>query len=315
MAWLNDIAQVLVFDRFNPKLRRSSELASTSCREMKFHSRARIRSLPLAEIIGLFHDTHSLDQVILPGPRTDLGNIGSMNVYHILGSIVRLLEPKAIVEFGTYLGVSAQTMALNAPTNCRIYTVDLPDEALAETIPELCDSDQQHIRRSRHRVGEAFLNSPIRQQIVQIRADSMKFRAEQVVPEVDLAYVDGGHSLPVIKQDTENAFRILSPTGTIIWDDYLHLYPGVVKFLDELQTQLPLYGIAGSNLVIYSRRFCKPTEAKFDLPNSAGNMDRPSCSASLAKAGRQGESEAIDFRQKNRLRSPRLEPFEGVGDK
>jgi len=254
LAWLRDVTQVLVLDRFMIRRRRFSELASTSCRELRFHSRAKIRCLPLAQIIAMF-TSQSFEQVSLPGPFTDLSDVGSMNVYHVLGSLVRSLEPKTILEFGTYLGVSTQTMALNAPKDCRIYTVDLPDETLPEGFPKLNPIDKQHIRKSRHRVGEAFLHSSTSRQIIQIRVDSMKFRAETETGEVDLVFIDGGHSLAVIKNDTENAFRILSATGTIIWDDYFHLYPDVVQFLDELQTQFPLYGITGTNLVIYCRRF------------------------------------------------------------
>jgi predicted O-methyltransferase YrrM len=254
LAWLSDVVQVLVLDRLNPKRRRISELASTSCRELKFHSRAKIRSLPLAQVIAMF-TTSSFDQVSLPGPFTDLSDVGSMNVYHVLGSLVRSLEPKIILEFGTYLGVSTQTMALNAPANCRIYTVDLPDEIQPEAMPKVNRNDQQHIRKSRYRVGEAFLHSPTHRQIVQIRVDSMKFRAGTEIGKADLVFVDGGHSMPIIKNDRENAFRVLSAAGTIIWDDYFHLHPDVVRFLDELQTQFPLFGIAGTNLVIYSRRF------------------------------------------------------------
>jgi predicted O-methyltransferase YrrM len=252
LAWLNDVAQVLVLDRLSSKRRRFSELASTSCRELKFHSRARIRSLPLSEVIALFSNG-GFEQVSLPGPFTDLSDVGSMNVYHVLGSLVRALEPKTILEFGTYLGVSTQTMALNAPAHCRIYTIDLPDQASPEAIPKLNRIDQQHIRKSRHRVGEAFLNSPTSRKIVQIRVDSMQFQADREMGEMDLVFVDGGHSFPIIKHDTETAFRILSTAGTIVWDDYFHLYPDVVQFLDELQAQVPLYGILGTNLVIYSR--------------------------------------------------------------
>lgn len=268
LTWLSDVTQVLVFDRLNSKRRRFSEQASTSCRELKFHSRARIHSLPLARIVSMLNPS-LFEQVSLPGPFTDLSDVGSMNVYHVLASLVRALEPKIILEFGTYLGVSTQTMALNSPANCRIYTIDLPDETIPESIPNLNHIDQNHIRKSRSRVGEAFLHSPTRGKIIQIQVNSLKFRPEKEMGTMDLVYVDGGHSLPIIEHDTENAFRVLSAAGTIIWDDYFHLYPDVVRFLDELQAQFPLYGIAGTNLVIYSRRFSRNCiDLKPTIPNS-----------------------------------------------
>jgi predicted O-methyltransferase YrrM len=272
LSWLSDVAQVLVLDRFDPRRRRFSQQASTSCRELKFHSRARICSFPLAQVIARF-TSQSFEQVSLPGPFTDLSDVGSMNVYHVLGSLVRSLRPRTILEFGTYLGVSTQTMALNAPKDCRIYTVDLPDDASPETVPKLNTLDKHHIRKSRGRVGEAFANSPTNSQIIQIRADSMKFHPEAEIKEADLVFIDGGHSLPIIQNDTANAFRVLSASGTILWDDYFHLYPDVVQFLDELQTKFPLYSIAGTNLVIYSRRVLQPHLN--ESPSSQSAADAP----------------------------------------
>ena len=83
----------------------------------------------------------------------------------------------------------------------------------------------------------------------------MSFRAEKIVSNVGLIFVDGGHSTPCITADTENAFRVLASDGTIVWDDYFHLYPDVVRFLDDLADRLPLHVIAGTNYVIYSKRW------------------------------------------------------------
>ena len=83
----------------------------------------------------------------------------------------------------------------------------------------------------------------------------MTFRAEKRMRDVDLVYVDGGHNRASITKDTENAFRVLGAAGAVIWDDYFHLYPDVVEYLDELADRLPLHSIAGTNYVIYSRRW------------------------------------------------------------
>lgn len=254
LGWIGDVTQVLVISRLHPERRRMAELASTACRSLWFHQRSKIRQLPLAEVVSRL-GSPQLDQIAVPGPATDLGDVGSQTGYHALGAIVSALQPRTILETGTYLGVSAYTMALNAPVGCRIFTVDLPDQASPALVPELNAIDQKHVATSRHRVGEAFLRHPVAQQITQIREDSMTFRAEKWLAQADLIYVDGGHSLPCITKDTENAFRVLAEFGTIVWDDYFHLYPDVVRFLDTLADQHPLHGITGTNYVIYSRRW------------------------------------------------------------
>jgi len=254
LAWISDIAQVLVLARFKPAHRRASEIASSACRSLWFHERSKIRPKRLRDLLPMLGSAR-VEQVILPGPDTDLGEVGSQGAYHVLGSLVQALRPDTILETGTYLGVSAYAMALNATTDCRIFTVDLPDDARSEDVPELNTIDRGHIVTSRHRVGEAFLRFPVRQRITQIREDSMTFRAEKWMEQADFVFVDGGHSLPCITRDTENAFRVLSQKGTIVWDDYFHLYPDVVKFLDELADRYPLHSIAGTNYVVYSRRW------------------------------------------------------------
>ncbi len=169
--------------------------------------------------------------------------------------VAKALQPQTVFEFGTYLGLGAFTVAANTSGVARIYTMDLPDNAKADLVPELNKVDQDFIIKSRFRVGEAFLRSPFKNRIVQIRDDSMTFRAETQVTNVDLAVVDGGHSLPLIAKDTDNAFRILSTNGTILWDDYFYFYPDVVTYLDGLAKTYPLYSIPGTNFVIYSRRW------------------------------------------------------------
>ena len=251
--WFRDITEVLILDRLNPRRRHLSEAASTACRSLNFHARCKIQAVPLSDLL-LSLGCEEVPTVTLPGPSTTLGDVGSQTGYHVLGALVRGLRPATVLEFGTYLGVSTYTMVLNAPAESRLYTVDLPDDARAEARHELDPLDQRHIATSRNRVGEAFLRSPLRERITQIRADSLSFRAETLVRDVDFVYVDGGHSLPVISHDTENAFRVLSASGTIVWDDYFHLYPDVVQFLDDLAGRYELHGIEGTNYVLYSRR-------------------------------------------------------------
>ena len=90
----------------------------------------------------------------------------------------------------------------------------------------------------------------------------MTFRAEKWIDRADLIYIDGGHSLPCITRDTENALRVLAPDGTIVWDDYFHLYPDVVSYLDDLADRYPMHAIAGTNYVIYSRRWDRDVDRK-----------------------------------------------------
>ena len=49
--------------------------------------------------------------------------------------------------------------------------------------------------------------------------------------------------------------KLLSPTGTILWDDYFYMYPGVVRYLERLVDEgRRLHVIRGTNVVIYDQR-------------------------------------------------------------
>jgi hypothetical protein len=58
-----------------------------------------------------------------------------------------------------------------------------------------------------------------------------------------------------VKRDTENSLRMLSPTGTIVWDDY-GSNPGVYELVNEVATTLdrPVYHVFGTRMAIYSRQ-------------------------------------------------------------
>jgi hypothetical protein len=71
---------------------------------------------------------------------------------------------------------------------------------------------------------------------------------------MDVVYVDGAHSYEYVRSDTENALRMLSERGTILWDDY-PAWPGVYRHLTDIAPTLdrPLYHILGTRLVMYTR--------------------------------------------------------------
>lgn len=253
--YARDLGEVLVLNRLtaHPAQRDIAGEAATIVRRARFHAHAKIRAIELAELVGRLR-SDAIEEVTLPGPR-DLCGVGNATYYHALASLTRAIQPKSVLEIGTYLGVGTMTIALNAPTDCRIVTVDLPDDASMDESHDLSDGDLELINRRRARVGEAFLRSPVRDRIIQVRADSLTWQADESVAPIDMVLIDGGHSGPIVRADTANAFRVVSTRGTIIWDDYFYLYPGIVSYLDELvDSGRHLCVIQGTNLVVYDQR-------------------------------------------------------------
>ncbi len=255
LSYGRDIVEVLFLNRIkaSPLQQAIAGEAATIVRRSRFHAHAKIPNVELSEILAQLGEP--VCEVVLPGPR-DLCGIGNATYYHALASITRAVRPSSVLEFGTYLGVGTLTIALNTPPGAQVTTIDLPDApSVDDESHGLSLGDLELIERRRTRVGEAFAGATVRDRISQIRADSLTWQPDETLNAVDLVLVDGGHSAPLVKADSENAFRVLSPTGTILWDDYFYLYPGVVGYLESIFDQgKGLYAVRGTNLVIYDRR-------------------------------------------------------------
>lgn len=57
------------------------------------------------------------------------------------------------------------------------------------------------------------------------------------LPMVDFAHIDAGHDEESVRADFANLQPRLSPRATVVFDDYLEKFPGVVRFVDELVAQ------------------------------------------------------------------------------
>ena len=211
--------------------------------------------MPVVEIAALnrYLDCKSPPPFLLPPVDVILeAGLGYVGPYVLLATIVSALQPKKILETGTFRGAGALTMALNAPAS-EIYTVDLPDDEDADALARLTRGDKTWVLLSRGCKGAAFVGHPAESRIHQIQADSMKMDAAEFIQSADFCFIDGGHTYECIKADTENALKVLSPNGVIVWDDYTWFVEGVSRYLRELSRTLPLKRIAGSQFVIYRR--------------------------------------------------------------
>lgn len=173
--------------------------------------------------------------------------------------IVRCLQPKRIVEIGTAEGRTALNLAINAPADAEVITLDLP--------PELTGGHRSHSGPNYQQMGieepgVLFRNHPTASKIKLVLADSTKFDWTQYKRSVDFVFIDGAHDYESVRKDTENALRIVRPGGVIVWHDY-GVWEGVTRCLDELRERLPIVLLKGTTLA-----FLKVTE--HDLQNFEG---------------------------------------------
>ena len=248
LSTIGESAQLLGLDWMSSRRRLYWHQARWALRTLRFRAHAAIAPISLDELCRQLGG--AAQPVVLPPATTDMAGVGSVEYYFAIGAVAAALAPRAVVEFGTYRGVGTLVLASNAP-GARIHTIDLPEDV--DPRESLNPSDRALVTTNRHRVGEAFLGSPVADRIVQVRADSKALRLSDLVSEADLVVVDGGHSTELIAADTENALSVVRDRGVILWDDYWWFHPDVVSYLDGRAEGLNLRRIEGTNLVVYSR--------------------------------------------------------------
>jgi predicted O-methyltransferase YrrM len=156
----------------------------------------------------------------------------------IVSRFCALLQPMRVLEIGTFRGGMTAHIARNTPDDCRIWTLDLPREKLATVVDQMIQSDIDLARMDAGRVGEEWRSRNRNGKIEQLWGDSLTFDFSSLAP-FDLIYVDGSHASPWVDKDTENAFRLLSPTGAILWDDCL--WRDVQRALGRFAVDRPIF--------------------------------------------------------------------------
>ena len=172
----------------------------------------------------------------------------------IIAALVKALDAKTFFEIGTSLGRTAWTVAHHNP-DLQIWTLDMPpSESVDQTALELGADDRTYFRPV-ERCGEAFHETPEAERITQLWGDSATFDYSPYAGRMDFIYVDGAHSYEYVRSDTLRALDMLSPGGTIVWDDYV-TGPGVYEYLNELAPTLdaPVYHLFETRMAFYSRQ-------------------------------------------------------------
>jgi len=242
-----DFMRLATVGLMNNKKRQHVIGMGRSIRAHAFEAWDDLPSVSMDELAG--HLGAADEEIALP-PLGALRTAGfGLPSYVVLATVTRALKPKKILEFGTYRGAGTLTMALNAP-EAEIVTVDLPGDFQDADVLALAKNDKEWARIARDSVGMVFLEHEVRQRIRMVRENSLTLDARTIADAVDFCFIDGGHTYECVKADTENALRVIAPTGTIMWDDYAWFAPGVNKYLCEIAESRPLLRIAETQYVI-----------------------------------------------------------------
>jgi predicted O-methyltransferase YrrM len=178
------------------------------------------------------------------------------NETQILATLTCEFQPKTVFEIGTYNGFTTLHFAYNSPDDSKIYTLDLPPDFEVKDKVHYSYDDLLVVELSKKNIARrVYKNDPMARKIVELFGDSEKFDYSPYYGKIDMVFIDGNHSYPYVKSDTENAFRMLSDRGVIIWHDFDYIiHRDVFKYLNRLSEDHKIYSIPHTRFAIYGKK-------------------------------------------------------------
>ena len=185
-----------------------------------------------------------------------LGHWGNVSIEELckICLIVKFIQPKKMLEIGTYNGMTTLQMALNSPADCVTYTLDLPQEISSNL--ELSQLDTLVSKHFKDKFGTSigsYFKDRNDIKIIQLLGDSATFDYSEIGNEsVDIIFIDAAHDYKNKEIDSEQAFKLISKKGVIIWHNYDDVTnPEVTKYLADLSKKRKLFHLRNTMLVIY----------------------------------------------------------------
>jgi predicted O-methyltransferase YrrM len=202
--------------------------------DQAFHQqrqRCRLRELPLAAIFpGIDRQAVALGAI-----NVETGHANHAEMMYVVAA-AHYRQAKRIFEFGTYLGRSTYHFAAHNP-DAQIWTLDLPRDANPWAFAG--------------HVGAYFEHAPERARITRIHANSTSYDPGPLRGTMDFIWIDADHSYAGVKNDTEKAFQLLAPGGTIMWHDFGAESPQLVQFIIEFTATRPLFWIEKTSVLLH----------------------------------------------------------------
>jgi hypothetical protein len=97
-------------------------------------------------------------------------------------------------------------------------------------------------------MGTKYLNDlgpADRERINLIKCDSTKLNFSEMVGLINFAFIDGGHSYEIVRQDTANVLSQLQ-SGIIVWHDFNSaIHSGVTRFLGDYSRNNQVFYVDG----------------------------------------------------------------------
>jgi hypothetical protein len=181
------------------------------------------------------------------------GNVNLAELAVLATAAAAIPPGSAVVEIGTFDGRTTLNLAINAPADAPVFTLDLPPD-LAPRFA-LAGGERQFVDKplpgARYRDAGPPWRGPAAR-ITQLLGDSATFDWSAHLGRAGLVFVDGSHAYDYAVYDSATALRLVGKKGVVIWHDY-GIWDGVTRALEDLEANrgLGLRHISGTSLVVW----------------------------------------------------------------
>jgi len=187
---------------------------------------ADVRSIPEVDVLNICPGTRRWTLQSFPSVGASVSPLECA----ALAALAHRAKAKRIFEFGTYKGVSTTQLVLNVEAGGMVFTLDLPEDHPAYSLP-IPKPEEQAIAAEG---GKGILiPRDLLDRVTFLQADSASFDETPYLESMDLVFVDGAHSYDYVKNDTEKGLKMLKLGGLIAWHDCVPSHRDVVRYLKE----------------------------------------------------------------------------------
>jgi len=136
-----------------------------------------------------------------------------------INRLISRYQPQRIFEIGTFDGRSTINMAIYAPAEAKIYTLDLPKEKIRATKLPILKGEKQFIDKNLS--GSRYIGKPEANKITQLYGDSATFDFGPYFNSIDFIFIDGSHSCEYVLNDSRIGLKLMrNNRGIVLWHDY-----------------------------------------------------------------------------------------------
>ena len=160
-------------------------------------------------------------------------------------------RPRRVLEIGTGPGHMTANLTRWTPQDARVFTIDL-----VRGMPRVAPvAVEQQVEVPAHSDWGRFANHfGMAHKAFFITADTMAYDFGRIAP-LDFAFIDGGHDLEHVLNDSRKTYNILSPGGLIVWHDFNSPVPWVKvrEAIEQMKFDEPVVHVEGTEVAFLIR--------------------------------------------------------------